>query len=60
MTGGISIAEFAARAGVNPKTIRRRISDGTIKAYRVGPRLIRIDPDEIGSVFRPIPAAGDH
>lgn len=59
MTGGISIAEFAARAGVAPKTVRRRIADGTIKAYRMGPRLIRIDPSEAESAFRQIPTAGN-
>lgn len=51
----VSIAETAAYASVNPRTIRRRIADGTLNAYRLGPRLIRIDLDEVDAWLRPIP-----
>lgn len=37
------MAEAARIANVHPATIRRRIADGTLKAYRIGPRLIRVD-----------------
>ena len=54
-----SINETAAYVGVNPKTIRRRISDGTLTGHRVGPRLIRIDLDEVDArLLRTIPTAG--
>lgn len=53
-----SINEAAARHGVNPRTIRRRIADGTITGYRFGPRLIRVDPDEVDAALRPIPTVG--
>ena len=52
-----SIADAAKRHGVNPLTIRRRISDGTLTAYRFGPKLIRIDPNEVDAALRPIPTA---
>jgi len=46
----------AERLGVNPRTIRRRIADGTITGYRVGARSIRVDPAEIDKkLLRPIP-----
>lgn len=37
-----SPAEIAEHFGLNPKTVRRRIADGTLPAFRVG-RRIRID-----------------
>lgn len=42
----MSLAEAARDLSVSVKTIRRRIADGTIRAYRIG-RLIRIDADEL-------------
>ena len=42
--GTLTIIEAAARIGVNTKTIRRRIADGSLVGYRFGPRLIRVDP----------------
>lgn len=53
-----TLAQAAARYGVHPKTIRRRVADGTITAYRIGPRLVRVDPDEVDAAFAPIPAIG--
>jgi excisionase family DNA binding protein len=53
-----SIADAGAYAGVHPRTIRRRISDGALTGYRMGPRLIRVDLDELDELLRPIPAAG--
>lgn len=42
----VSLAEAAEHFGVSVKTLRRRISDGTIHGYRVG-RLIRVDMREL-------------
>lgn len=42
----VSLAEAAEYFGVSVKTLRRRISDGTIHGYRVG-RLIRVDMKEL-------------
>lgn len=53
-----TIAEAAARARVSTRTIRRRIADGDLTAYRFGPHLIRLDPTEVDRLLRPIPAAG--
>lgn len=51
-------AEAAAYAHVSPRTIRRRVADGTLTGYRFGPRLIRVDLDELEALLRPIPTAG--
>ncbi|KAB1643171.1 excisionase family DNA-binding protein [Gulosibacter chungangensis] len=42
----VSLAVAAESLGVSVKTLRRRISDGTVRGYRVG-RLIRVDLDEV-------------
>ncbi|WP_347757326.1 helix-turn-helix domain-containing protein [Agrococcus sp. ProA11] len=39
-----TIRNAAMQYGMSEKTIRRRISDGTLDARRFGPRLIRINP----------------
>lgn len=51
------IADAAVRCGVSTKTIRRRIADGSLTAYRVGPRIIRIDMAEVERLLRPIGGA---
>jgi excisionase family DNA binding protein len=53
-----SIAEAAARYGCHPRTIRRRVADGSLTGYRFGPALIRVDVDEVDGLLAPIPAAG--
>ncbi len=41
------IAEAGYYAGTSARTIRRRIADGTLTGYRFGPRMIRVDMDEL-------------
>lgn len=53
-----SIHHAAEYAGVSTKTIRRRIADGSLTGYRMGPRLIRVDLNELDGLLRPIPTAG--
>lgn len=55
----ITLAQSAARLEVNPRTVRRYIADGRLTAYRVGPRLIRLDPAEVDGLLAVIPTAGD-
>ena len=52
-----SIPEAAEYASVCTKTLRRRIADGTLPAYRLGPRVLRVDLDELDAAMRPIPSA---
>ena len=53
--GGLTLA--AEYLGVSDKTIRRMIAAGTLTGYRVGPRMIRVDMDEVERLVRPIPSA---
>jgi excisionase family DNA binding protein len=53
-----SLAAAAEQYDVSEKTVRRWISDGKIKGYRVGKLLIKVDLDEIeANVIEVIPAA---
>ncbi|SBS78254.1 Gene 36 protein (modular protein) [uncultured Mycobacterium sp.] len=47
----------AAHYGVDPKTIRRWIARGYLTAYRVGPKLIRVDRASILKLSSPIGGA---
>src|ERR1700752_2067515 len=40
-----TVEEVAARLRVNPKTVRRRIRDGTVRTVPIGGRLVRISSD---------------
>jgi excisionase family DNA binding protein len=43
----ISIAQVAEQYEVSTRTIRRYIADGRLTAYRIGPRMIRLDVDQV-------------
>ena len=45
-----SLAEAAERYDVHPRTLRRRIADGTLTAYRIG-RLVKVDLLEADAVL---------
>ena len=51
-----SLEQVAALFGLHPATIRRHISSGRLKAYRVGTQ-IRIRSTDLDSYLRPIPTA---
>jgi len=53
-----SIAAAGEDAGVHPRTIRRWIAAGWVTAYRMGPKLVRVDMDDIDALHKRIPAAG--
>ncbi len=44
--------------GVSERTLRRRIADGTLPAYRIGPRAIRVKAVDVEALAEPIPAGG--
>ena len=52
-----SINGVAEEYDVSPRTVRRWIADGRIAGYRVGPRLIKIDMNEIDAIMRPVGGA---
>lgn len=52
-----TIRQTAEFFGVDDKTVRRWIAQGRLTAYRVGPRLIRIDRASIVKLASPIGGA---
>jgi len=54
----VSIAEAAIYCTCHPNTLRPRISCGDLTGYRMGPRLLRVDLNELDCLLRPIPTAG--
>lgn len=53
----MSLSEAADYCGLNEKSIRRYISAGKLKAYRVGSKSIRLDKAEVDALFSLIPTA---
>lgn len=53
----VTMADAAAYAGVCTRTIRRYISAGRLTGYRFGPRVIRVDLNELDALLRPMAAA---
>jgi excisionase family DNA binding protein len=52
-----SIVQAAEFLNVDPKTVRRYIAQGRLKACRIGPRLIRVDRQSVLDLARPIGGA---
>ncbi len=54
----LTLAEAAEQNAVSRRTIRRWIAEGMIRGYRVGPRAIRVEADDLNQLARPIPTVG--
>jgi excisionase family DNA binding protein len=55
----LSVREAQVLTGLSDKTFRRRIADGTLTAYRCGPRLIKLDLDEVQAMMQPATKPND-
>ncbi|QAY61289.1 DNA-binding protein [Microbacterium protaetiae] len=49
----LSVAEAAQQIGVAEKTIRRYIDQNRLRAHRFGPKLLRIELDDLLSLATP-------
>ncbi|MDP9444452.1 MAG: helix-turn-helix domain-containing protein [Actinomycetota bacterium] len=54
----ISLSTTAETTGRSVRTLRRRISDGSLPAYRFGPRQIRVRAEHVQALARRIPTVG--
>lgn len=50
--------QAAEYLGITDRTLRRMIAAGDLPAYRLGPRLLRIDVADLDALMRPVPAGG--
>ena len=53
----LTLPEAAAYVGQSVKTLRRRISAGTLPAYRFGPRSIRVRLADLEATGHRVPSA---
>ncbi|MEA5117287.1 MAG: excisionase family DNA-binding protein [Propionicimonas sp.] len=51
----VSLQQAAGLHGVSVDTLRRRIREGRLPAYRFGDRLIKVRIADLDNLFRPIP-----
>lgn len=54
-----SLEDGANYLDLSPRTLRRMIASGDLTGYRIGTRVLRVDLDELETMLRPIPTAGD-
>lgn len=54
----LTLKQAAEWYGVSERTLRRRIAEGSLRAYRVGPRSIRVSVEDLNELARRIPSAG--
>jgi excisionase family DNA binding protein len=52
-----TVAHGAQAYSCSTRTIYRYIASGLLPAYRLGPRMLRIDLDDLERLARPVPAA---
>ncbi len=53
-----TLDDAAEVLGVSTQTIRRRVADGSIRALRFGPRLLRVDMQSLEQSGTPITWTG--
>lgn len=49
-----SIEQVAEYLGVSQRAVREWIGSGILTAYRVGPRLLRLDQNEVDALVVPV------
>lgn len=45
------LATAAARTGISHRTLRNWVKKGTLPAYRVGPKIIEVDPADVDALI---------
>lgn len=55
----LSLEDAAELTGLSIKTLRRRIAEGRLVGYRLGPRTIRVRLLDLETCARRIPSARD-
>ncbi|MEU7632017.1 DNA-binding protein [Nocardia sp. NPDC049220] len=55
----ISLRDAAELAGgVHPRTVRRWVGDGLLEGFQIGPKLIKVDRDQVLALVRPLNESG--
>ena len=48
----VSLQDMAKQLDIHPETLRQLHLKGIVKAYRIGPKLLRFDPAEVRESIR--------
>nr|NLI50005.1 helix-turn-helix domain-containing protein [Propionibacterium sp.] len=51
-----TLTQAAERTGISTWTLRRRIASGELAAFTVGRRILRVRPEDVDGLFRPLPS----
>lgn len=54
----ITLAEGSDILRLDEKTLRRYVAQGLLRGYRIGPRALRLNADEVHALAQPIPTVG--
>lgn len=54
----LTLDEVADELRMSKRAVRRLISHGELRAYRIGKGVIRVDQDDVEAALKPIPASG--
>ena len=49
----MSVAQTAEYLGVTTRTVQQMIADGRLRAYRLGPRIVRLRRNDIDAALQP-------
>lgn len=53
----LTVDEAAAFLGVHPMSVRRYMDQGRLRYYRLGPRMYRLDMNDVRDLLKEVPAA---
>ncbi|WP_350002558.1 helix-turn-helix domain-containing protein [Pseudarthrobacter sp. WHRI 8279] len=54
----LTLAQAAEIVGTSERTVRRLIESGSLPAFRIGPRAVRVRIEDVRAQAKPIPAGG--
>jgi excisionase family DNA binding protein len=54
----VSLDKAARYVDTSTRTIRRAIAEGRLSGYRFGPRLLRVDLNEVDAILGRVPTIG--
>ncbi len=54
----LTLDQVADELQMSKRAVRRLVSQGLLKAYRIGQNVIRVDSDDIPAVLRPVTPNG--
>jgi excisionase family DNA binding protein len=56
----ITLDDAAERLAISKRGVRRLISSGQLKAYRINARVIRVEEDDLAKALRPVVPTGKY